>query len=113
MTGIEMMNKALSLLGYPNADRFTSRAITVMNAVYSDLFYIHGNSGFVPLNRLSDEIELPERALNDIMPYGVAKLFAESENDGDNQQLYATIFNQKRNALSHNDSVKDVIPFPL
>ena len=79
MTGNEMMKKALVLLGYTDStgeisgeQRFRSRALTVLNGVYSDLFYIKHRDGFIPLKHITDNIELPERELNDVMPYGVA-----------------------------------------
>ena len=37
-------------------------------------------------------------ALHDVMPYGVAMLLALSEGDGDNQLLYAGLYNRKRAA---------------
>lgn len=119
MTGGEMMNKALTLLGYTNStgeiaveQRFSSRAMTVLNSIYSDLYYTQKNTGFEALENLEDEILLSERILNDVMPYGVAMLFAESESDGDNQQLFSMLYNQKRLSLTSGDNVKDVIPAP-
>ena len=120
MTGSEMMNKALTLLGYTSdfgrtsaEQRFISRAIFVMNSIYADLHYTQKNNGFKALENLEDEILLSERILNDVMPYGVAMLFAESESDGDNLQLFSMLYNQKRLSLTSGDSVKDVMTTPI
>ena len=119
MTGNEMMKKALTLLGYTDStgetsgeQRFRSRALTVLNGVYSDLFYIKHRDGFVPLSKTTDNIELSERELNDIMPYGVAAFLAQSESDGDQQQIFISLYNSKRAALTKSESVGDVIPCP-
>lgn len=119
MTGSEMMKKALVLLGYTDStgeisgeQRFRSRALTVLNGVYSDLFYIKHSDGFVPLNKITDNIELSERELNDVMPYGVAAFLAQSESDGDMQQTFISLYNSKRAALTKSEAVGDVIPCP-
>lgn len=117
MTGKEMFKKSLILLGYTDSmgetsaeQRFNSRAITAVNAIYGDLYYTQGIDGFKPIERLEDEINLSERALNDIMPYGVAMLLAQSEGAGDEQQLFSSIYNQKRAAMSRITTIEDVIP---
>lgn len=119
MTGAEMIKKALTLLGYTDSsgdvsgsERFKTRSIPVLNAIYSDLFYTRKSSGFVPLKSINDEIDLPERALNDVMPYGVASMLAQSEGDGDQQQTFVMLYNQKRNAMNNSGAVRDAIPFP-
>lgn len=119
MTGSEMMKKALVLLGYTDGNgeisgeqRFRSRAITVLNSIYSDLFYTAHSGGFTPIEKITDSIELSERELNDIMPYGVAGLLAQSESDGDQQQTFIALYNSKRAALTQSGAVEDVIPCP-
>jgi hypothetical protein len=44
------------------------------------------------------------------MPYGVAMLLAQSENDGDSQVLFQSIYNQKRMSATTFGKVKDVLP---
>ena len=119
MTGNEMMKKALTLLGYTDStgeisgeQRFRSRALTVLNGIYSDLFYINHREGFVPLKNTTDNIVLPERELNDVMPYGVAAFLAQSESDGDQQQTFISLYNSKRAALTQSEAVGDMIPCP-
>lgn len=119
MTGSEMMKKALVLLGYTDStgeisgeQRFRSRAITVLNGVYADLFYAINGTGFVPISHVTDKIELPERVLNDVMPYGVAAFLAQSESDGDQQQTFIALYNAKRASLTKMTTTRDVIPCP-
>lgn len=117
MTGQEMLNRALLLLGYSDAqgnvadeERVKLRALSVLNTVYSDLFYILFDEGFKPLVTLSQKIELPERVLQDVMPYGVASFLAMSESDGDNQQVYTVLYNRKRTAINRQSATRDVLP---
>ena len=113
MTGNEIYKKALKMLNYTDAaskKRFLSVAVEVINRVYADLFYIENTDGFMPIKTLGDKIVLPERVLYDVMPYGVAAFLAQSENDGDNQLLYITLYNEKRTSLSRNDRIKDTFP---
>ena len=117
MTAADMERKITLLLGYtdgsgstaPNT-RLRQRSLTAINAVYADLFYGLGKSGFSPLLSPEDTIDLPERVLNDVMPYGAAAFLAQSENDGDQQQYYIMLYNQKRAALTRPDSVTDSMP---
>lgn len=115
MTGIEIVNISLDLLNYPSFEKSgidISRAKNVVNAVYSDLFYMNNENGFKRLNGLEEEIPIDERVLNDIMPYGVAAFLAESMNDGDNQQLFMHKYNQKRLSLSQKSTIRDTLPTP-
>lgn len=117
MTAAEIIRKIIALLGYTDGNgniaantQTRQRALTAVNAVYADLFYSLGGSGFSPLLSPEDKIELPERILNDVMPYGAAAFLAQSENDGDQQQYYIMLYNQKRAALTRKESVTDSIP---
>ena len=67
MKASEMINKVVMLLGYTDGSgdvapdtRLTLRAVTAINAVYADLYYVLGNSdGFSPIIFTTDEIKLP------------------------------------------------------
>ena len=117
MTGKGMFDKAISLLGYKNTGGVISggeslniQAIAVINAIYSDLFYASGGSCFEEISTLMEEIKLPKRLLDVVMPYGVAMLLAQSEHDGDSQVLFQSIYNQKRMSATTFGKVKDVLP---
>lgn len=119
MTAADMERKIINLLGYtdgsgniaPNT-HLRQRALTAINAVYADLFYALGRTDFSPLPSPEHTIGLPERVLNDVMPYGAAAFLAQSENDGDQQQYYIMLYNQKRAALTRSESIEDSMPTP-
>lgn len=100
----EVINRAMSLIGYTdNLGNYDSgkyaalykSALPLVNQIINDLKYISGAS--VPeVTKVSDIIGLDEQIVNDVMPYGVAMLFAAFEGDGDNQSIYSTLYNEKR-----------------
>ena len=116
MTGKSVLNQAMGLLGYRNMEELSGQAEVLMggmvavNQIYADLHYACSNAPFSPLATLNDPLFLPDRALIDVMPYGVAMLLAQSESDGDNQQLFAEVYNRKRHSLSRSDSMADKMP---
>ena len=119
MTAADMEKKIINLLGYtdgsgniaPNS-HLRQRTLTAINAVYADLFYALGRTEFSPVLSPEDAIDLPERVLNDVMPYGAAAFLAQSENDGDQQQYYIMLYNEKGAALTRSESVEDSMPTP-
>ena len=116
MTGKSVLYQALGLLGYRNMEELTGQAeilmngSTAVNQIYADLHYASSLRPFTPLADLNQELLLPERAAADMMPYGVAMLLAQSESDGDSQQLFAELYNRKRKSLSRTEYVGDVMP---
>lgn len=121
MLASEIYNQACGLLGYNEsnlnlpsaADEISGSAISCINQIYADLFYsLHTGEEFVPIKRLTDEIKLPSQIMYNVMPYGVAMLIAQSESDGDNQALFASLYNQKRRNRSRIGAMSDVLPTP-
>ncbi len=117
MTGQQILKLATDLLGYTNANgnlqlsaRIMGKAVVNINLIYSDLWRICYDTEFEPISNIHGEIKLPERVLNDIMPYGVAMMLAQSESDGDQQQLYSVLYNRKRTSLSKKEGIEDVLP---
>lgn len=107
MTGMNLFDEAMRLLGYVTEDGVSGRddmlkkALPLVNRVYSELYYsfvsVPGKEdNFKPLGLIGQELELPENVLNDIAPYGMAMYLAQSESDADNQALFASIYNQKK-----------------
>ena len=120
MTARGILDRAIRLLGYTDSlgntemsGRINSRAISAINFVYSDLFYLNKKEGFQGITDLKDEIILPEKLLNDVMPYGVAGFIAQGESDGDQQQLFMAIYNKKRLGAVRPSEIKDVLPSVL
>lgn len=117
--------------------RIRNNAIVTVNLVYGDLWRIckttkngtlspkstnADNSPwdqqgepmgeFEPIQSLSDEIKLPQNALGDVFLYGLAMHIARSENDGDQQQYFAALYNARRAGLTQYDSVMNTLPYP-
>ena len=96
-SGQDVLERAKCLLNYTHTDS-EQRALAIVNQIYADIWYTERREPFLPLRTLSQPLLLSARQVQDVMPYGVAMLLALSEGDGDNQQLYATIYNRKRAA---------------
>lgn len=119
MTAKEIINRAVDLLGYSTVNgntqimpRIMNRAISIINTVYEDLWRIEnsgGESEFEPISHLTDEVALSSKALG-IITYGAAAFIAQSESDGDVQQVWMTVYNQKRRTLSQVARKADTVP---
>lgn len=114
MTGNQLLNNALKILGYTDQNgnaQLTSRvrnnAIVNINLVYSDLWRATKGGNFQPINSLGDTIDLPYSVLQDVFLYGLCMHMARSENDGDQQQFYTLLYNQKRLSLSKFEKIDD------
>lgn len=121
-TGEDVKNRALQLLNYTDQNGrldstmytdIAARALAVVNQIYGDLWYAVRDRGFLPLATITDELTLPEQVINDVMPYGVAMLLAQSIGDADNQSMMADLYNRKRAALTHIRRRRDVIPYAI
>lgn len=105
MTGQEVFRQAIRLLGYtdtlgdPDSAQNTEvykRGLSVINQLVCDLSLSESGTLSPPLGSLRQEVPLSERTARDILPYGVAMLLAAAGGDGDNQQLFAALYDQKR-----------------
>ena len=113
MTARELYILALTMLGYKDQDMFKEKAITLINSVYADIFYdLKPDGEFQPIKSLQEKIDLPPKVLHDVFPYGLAGFLAQSESDGDQQQLFMSIYNKKKNRLNTFSQIEDVIPCP-
>ncbi len=116
MTGGDITAKVIFLLGYNDMNgntsdaRFQTAAKNALNFIYSDLFYINNTEGFIELGGLSEDIDLPEIALTDVMPYGVAAFIAQAMGDTQNQQYFSNMYNLKRKRLAKQEGIRDVMP---
>lgn len=117
MKAKELLNNALKILGYTNADgnaeltdRIRSNAIVTVNLVYSDLWKMESTEPFEAIKSLDDEIKMSQNVTGECFLYGLAMHIARSENDGDQQQFYALLYNSKRAGLTKHEKVKNVIP---
>ncbi len=108
-SGQDVLLQALRLLNYTDIYgqpdgvqhmELYKRGLAAVNQIYIDLWYTGKDEPFLPLTSLKEPVLLPTKQLQDVMPYGVAMLLALSEGDGDNQQLYAALYNRKRTAAT-------------
>lgn len=116
MTANDIVTKALKLLGYTDRDgneqltrRIMNKVTEVFNVVYEDLWYISHTEDFEPIKALDDKVDLPNKTLG-VIPFGVAAFIAQSENDGDSQQLWMSIYNRKKSTLTTTAGRVDAIP---
>ena len=117
MTARDLYKKAMTLLGYTvtsgeisGEQEYLKKGMAAVNQIYTDLFYIAGKGEYSPVEHSSDRVDLPEKVLNDVMPYGVAMFIAQSESDGDSQRLFAEIYAKKRASIRCGGEIKDVLP---
>lgn len=117
-SGRDILKQALLLLNYTDvyeqldedaASPIAKRGLAAVNQIYGDLWYTGRDDPFLPLTALDEPVLLTDRQAKDVMPFGVAMLLAMSEGDGDNQQVYATIYNRKRMAAPVTRRRKDVV----
>lgn len=121
MTGTEVIERALSLLNYTDprgrvdprqTAELHGRCLPLLNMILADLLFIQ-RKPLVEMKSPTEELPLDDATALGVMPYGVAMLFAQSENDGDSQQLYAALYNQKRNTVTREiGRIKDSLPVP-
>ncbi len=121
MTAKAIFEQALALLNYTNAHgeqdaeqnaELYKRLFPVVNQIYADCFLIENPTGtFAPITSLSAIPAVSDKTQRSVMPFGVAMLIAQSENDGDSQSLYASLYNQARSGIPHPATkIKDVLP---
>ena len=120
-TGKDVLTRALQLLGYVdslgNVDslqdaELMKRGTTAVMQIYNDIQRVENPSAFDtdPFN-MANEIKLSAISVNDIMPYGVAMLIADIDNNGVAQAKFADLYNQKRKSIPRSAVRRaDVIP---
>lgn len=122
-TGEEIKNCAMQLLNYTDQNGridstmyadVTARSLALVNRIYADCWYaLEGERPFVELATLTETVALPPRVIDNVMPYGVAMLIAQSLGDGDNQSMMTDLYNQKRAILTQVRRRRDVMPRAL
>ena len=107
-TAQEIIEQSFSMLGYDSTPELIKRAVTAVNIIAMDIFYISNTEGFKPVRYISDTLDFPEEIINDTIPHGVASHIAEMMDDGEKQQIYTAYYNRKRMKINVNKSVIDV-----
>ena len=120
MTGAQVLKTALQLLNYTdqngqvnsaNSQEYFGRGLAVINQIYADLWNMRDTNGvFVPLSDINQNIALDEDVCRNAMVYGVAMLMAQSIGDGDNQAMYASLYNKRRTYNARSSRRIDALP---
>lgn len=120
MTGRQVYEQAMRLLNYTDSygavDNTQSaemirRAPAVINQVFIDLWTIEKPDEELVRIDMNQDIPLSSKTVTGVMPYGVAMLLAQSENDSDNQSLFSALYNRKRSSVPKPSlSIQDVLP---
>lgn len=107
-TGMDVFLRAMSLLGYTGIDgvvdaaqsaELVRRGLNIVNQVLADLWPLEKTIQFTPMASIHEDVPLSVEAVEGILPHGVAMFLAQAEGDGTNQQYYASLYQQKRNAV--------------
>jgi len=117
MTAREILDKTLKIMGITDNEgnpviskRVKQKAISLINLVYADLHTVAGSGDFVPVESLSDNINLPLKVLLETFIYGLAMNIAFSESDSDSQQYFSILYNKKRASINRKSNIVDDIP---
>ena len=118
MTGREVMDRALQLLGYTAPDgepdaaaaaELYKRGVPLIDQLCHDLAVAEGAQPFTVAS-LQQPLPLSDAAVRGALPYGVAMLTAAARGDRDQQQLFAAFYTAKRRTLRHGERLRDVLP---
>lgn len=117
MTGNEILQRALALLGYAEnngnlqlTQRILQKALPIVNLVYADVSRMCGKD-IKPLESLVDEIKTPISA-NTVFVCGVASYIAATEGDDANQAFWGAEYATRKTTLTRITEVKDSLPVP-
>ena len=120
-TGKDVIVRALRLLGYTDsagesdvlqdAVRMRRGADAVMQ-IYEDVKRLDAcGEAYKSLLSMNEAIPLSTATVDDVMPYGVAMLLAQSEGDAESQAFFAKVYSQKRMAVPRKTvRRRDVLP---
>ena len=121
MTGRDVLNRAMQLLGYTNGygevdglrdAELMKRGTAAVDQILPDLRRIEAPGWTIEGTAdLDAALPLSPEAAKDVMPYGVAMLLAQGESDGDAQMLFAQLYNRKRTGVKSPSGRRiDVLP---
>ena len=109
MTVYQAYMEALKLLGYTHEDGSITvdgtllKILTFANAIMVE---IKGEE-FEPFTKISDVIPLSKRQIYDLFIYGLCMWIASDLADGDKQQIFASLYEQKKHLLTKRYEIED------
>lgn len=109
MTARQLFNSAMLNLNYRQREDMYEPGITFINQVCADISAALGKE-HKPIRSLSDSLYLSDGIIEGVAVYGVAMHLALFRGDGDKNQFYANLYNQKRRLLSTSSQRVDALP---
>ena len=109
MKAKHLFNSAMLNLGYRQKEDTYEPGITFINQVCADISTALG-SDYNPVKSLTDDLNLSDKVINSVAVYGVAMHLALYRGDGDKNQFYAALYNQRRRLLSSSSQRLDTLP---
>jgi hypothetical protein len=117
MTGNEILQRALALLGYAENNgnsqlpqRVLQKALPIVNLVYSDIKRMCGIDE-KPLESLENEIKTPDKA-TEVFVCGVASYIAATEGDDAAQAFWSLEYSTRKTTHTRTTQIVDSIPVP-
>ena len=106
MTVKEIFDAAVMLLGYDEATlnavspQISKRMLICVESAINDTAKALRYTVLPVISSAFDDIDIPEYVLRYCTVYGVAAMLAVSENDSDNQRIFAQMFNERLACIS-------------
>lgn len=106
MTVKEIFDVAVMLLGYDEATlnmvspQISKRMLICVGSAASDTAKALKYMPIPVISSAFDDVDIPEDVLRCCTVYGVAAMLALSENDSDNQRVFAQMFNERLGYIS-------------
>ena len=116
MNGAQILDMSLNLLGYSEnngnsnlTQNIRNQALAIINLTIAELARTCDLECTL-IKSLSETIKLPDRALNEVMPCGVAMYIANAQGDSSAQAFWGAEYNAKRATLTKFTQFIDTIP---
>ena len=113
MTAKELFNTALEMAGLTDDNIFEStdiseKMISIVNTVYSDIYFLNHKSGFIPINSPDDSLNLNENELYDCAVYGVAAFIQNIKGTKEDYGGFKSIYTCKKQAIKSKCEIKSI-----
>lgn len=113
MTAKELFNTALEMAGFTGNSLFetadiSEKLISIVNTVYSDIYFLNHKSGFIPITSPEDSLNLNEDELYDCAVYGVAAFIQNIMGTNEDYGVFKSIYTCKKQKLKSKCEIKSI-----
>lgn len=113
MTAKELFNTALEMAGLNGENLFettdiSEKMISIVNTVYSDIYFLNHKSGFMPITSSEDSLALNENELYDCAVYGVAAYIQNIMGTTEDYGVFKSIYTCKQKKLKSKCEIKSI-----